>query len=107
MALPLSLSMSIFDRLSKKATNSAVETAKETLNDKLETYSGIIKIWLTLGVMVFGAKQINAHISKPNQQSLQQGTYPQQPIVINNYFDRGYIPNGKQGQARQGHQNRR
>ena len=107
MAPLFSLSMSIFDKLSKKATNTAVETAKETLNDKLETYSGIIKIWLTLGVMVFGAKQINAHISKPNPQQVLPGTYPQQPIVINNYFDRGYIPNVKQGQARQGHQNRR
>ena len=108
MAPLFSLSMSIFDKLSKKATNTAVEMAKETLNDKLETYSGIIKIWLTLGVMVFGAKQINAHISKPNPQQLpMQGTYPQQPIVINNYFDRGYIPNGKQGKTGQGHQNRR
>ena len=87
--------MGVFDRWTKKATDTAVESAKETLNDKLETYSGIIKIGLTLGVIIFGSKKINSHISKPQHEQ----TYSQQPIIINNYFDRGYMPNGKQQQV--------
>ena len=100
--------MGMFDRWTKKATENAVGTVKETLNDKLETYSGIIKIGLTLSVIVFGSKKINQHIHKGTQvpQAL-PGTYPQQPIVINNYYDRGYIPNGRQGQYRKEYQNRR
>ena len=87
--------MGMFDRWTKKATTSAVETAKETLNDKLETYSGIIKIGLTLGVIVFGSKKINQHYSRKGTEQVPQvfPAYPQQPIVINNYYDRGFVPN--------------
>lgn len=100
--------MGVLDRWTKKATANAIETTKETLNDKLETYSGIIKVGLTLGVIIFGSKKINQHYqSKGAIQAPQALPYPQQPIVINNYYDRGYIPNGRQGQARQQHQNRR
>lgn len=97
--------MGMFDKFTKKATVSAIETTKETLNDKLETYSGIIKVFLTLSVIAFGAKKVNDHNNKAAQtpQSLPQ----QQPIVINNYFDRGYIPNGGQKQNRKQYQNRR
>lgn len=99
--------MSVFDRWTKKATANAIETTKETLNDKLETYSGIIKIGLTLGVIIFGSKKINQHYSSKGAiqapQALPQG-YSQQPIVINNYYDRGYISNGRQNnQHRQKH----
>lgn len=98
--------MGMFDKWTKKATENAMETAKETLNDKLETYSGIIKIGLTLGVIIFGSKKINQHLSKGATQA--PASLPQQPIVINNYFDRGYVPNGRTGQqTRQQHQNRR
>ena len=102
--------MGMFDKWTKKATVNAIETTKETLNDKLETYSGIIKIGLTLSVIIFGSKKINQHyVNKGVAQAPQAlpQPYPQQPIVINNYFDRGYIPNGRQGQNRQQHQNRR
>ena len=103
--------MGVFDRWTKKATVNAIETTKETLNDKLETYSGIIKIGLTLGVIIFGSKKINQHYynkgAEQASQVLPTPAYPQQPIVINNYYDRGYIPNGRQGQGRQQHQNRR
>ena len=97
--------MGVFDKWTKKATENAIETTKETLNDKLETYSGIIKIGLTLSVIIFGSKKINQHMMKGAEQSPQ--ALPQQPIIINQYFDRGYIPSGsnKQGQNRQGHQN--
>ena len=97
--------MGMFDRFTKKATTSAIETTKETLNDKLETYSGIIKVFLTLSVIAFGAKKVNDHHTSKAAQTPQ--SLPQQPIVINNYFDRGYIPNGKQGKNYQQHQNRR
>ena len=91
--------MSVFDRWTKRATENAIETTKETLNDKLDTYSGIIKIGLTLGVIIFGSKKINQHMSKGTTQVPQAlPGYPQQPIVINNYYDRGYIPNGRQNQ---------
>lgn len=93
--------MSVFDRWTKKATENAIETTKETLNDKLDTYSGIIKIGLTLGVIIFGSKKINQHYQGKSAaqapQALPPG-YSQQPIVINNYYDRGYIPNGRQNQ---------
>jgi len=100
--------MGMFDKWTKKATANAIETTKETLNDKLETYSGIIKIGLTLGVIIFGSKKINQHIGKGGAQAPNAlPVYPQQPIVINNYYDRGYIPNGGQGKGRQRYQSRR
>ena len=87
--------MSIFDRMTKKGTNkaleTAVETAKETLNDKLETYSGIIKIGLTISVIVFGSRKINDHFTK-KPLALPQ---PQQPIVINNYISDGRYNYGR------------
>ena len=98
--------MGVLDRWTKKATTNAIETTKETLNDKLETYSGIIKIGLTFAVIVFGSRGIIKHTDKKVTQAPQTLPAPQ-PIVINNYYDRGYIPNGRQGQARQQHQNRR
>lgn len=94
--------MGVLDKFTKKATDNAVETAKETLNEKLETYSGIIKIGLTLAVVLFGTKKLGQHITRA-----ESGQYPQQPIIINNYYDRRYIPNGKQRQNSQRHQERR
>ena len=100
--------MGVFDRWTKKATVNAIQTTKETLNDKLETYSGIIKLGLTLVVIGGGSKMIYNHKKKAEQtpQALPPA-YPQQPIVINNYYDRGYIPNGGQRKNYQQHQNRR
>lgn len=68
-------------RLTTKATDGAVESAKETLNDKLEHYSGIIKFGLTFGVIAFGSKVLTRK-DQPQQ------VYPsaQAPIVINNYY---------------------
>ena len=101
------LFMGVLDKWTKKATANAIETTKETLNDKLETYSGIIKVFLTLSVIAYGSKKVNDHYGKKATQSPQALPYPQQPIVINNYYDRGYIPNGRQGKDRQQHQNGR
>ena len=99
--------MGVLDRWTKKATTNAIQTTKETLNDKLETYSGIIKVELTLSVIIFGSKGINNHMEKKKAAQSPQALPYQQPIVINQYFDRGYVPNGRQGQNRQQHQNRR
>lgn len=77
------LPMGFFDRFTSKATDNVIASAKETLNDKLEAYSGIIKIGLTIGVIAFGSKKINDH---------RQAAYSQPPVIINNYYDggRGY-----------------
>ena len=100
---PKFLLMGMFDKWTKKATETVIETGKETLNEKLETYSGIIKVGLTLAVIVFGGKAVNKHISKNEPRS-----YSQPPIIINNYYDRRYAHNGKrQKQMGQKHQNSR
>ena len=90
-----------FDKWTKKvatkATDGDVEGVKESLNDKLETYSGIIKIGLTLDVIIFGSKKINDHAKMQRQQPQHQEylygyEYPmqrQQPIIINNYITDG------------------
>lgn len=96
-------------RVASKATDGAVDGVKETLNDKLETYSGIIKIGLTLAVIIFGSKKINDHhnnqvMSANVQTSTRYFGYdqPQQPIIINNYISDGrYIPRGRQKQNHQ------
>jgi len=95
--------MGVFDRWTKKTTNNAIETVKETLNDKYGAYLGFAKIGITIGIFAFGGKKIGQHMAdkgaKQAPQSLNQG-YPQQPIVINNYYDRGYIPNGRKQDKR-------
>lgn len=97
------LFMGLIDRWTKKATTSAIDTTKESLNEKLETYSGIIKVGLTLAVIVFGGKAINKHSVKSEPRS-----YSQPPIIINNYYDRRYVPNAKRQRQQQNakeHQN--
>lgn len=105
----------LFEKWTKKvsgtATKSAVEGVKETLNDKLDAYSGIIKIGLTIGVIIFGSIKINDH----RQAQIAQTQIPQsslyysnpgqpQPIIINNYITDGRnIPYGKQKQNRGKH----
>lgn len=95
-------------KVSSKATDGAVEGIKETLNDKLDTYSGIIKIGLTIGVIIFGSMKINDHRSKQERlygmQREHYNSYPQQPIVINNYITDGrQQPYGRQKQNRGKH----
>ena len=96
-------------RVASKATDSAVDGDKETLNDKLETYSGIIKIGLTLAVIIFGSIKINDHsIKQKNLPGIGCGysgyDHPQQPIIINNYIADGrHAPDGGQEQNRKKH----
>lgn len=98
-------------KVSSKATDGAVEGIKETLNEKLDTYSGIIKIGLTIGVIIFGSVKINDHHNKKQQLVNSYGMqrelypgYPQQPIVINNYITDGrQQPYGRQKQNRGKH----
>lgn len=94
----------MFDKLSRKfgskAATNAVEGVKETLNDKLEDYSGIIKIGLVLAVIVFGGK----HLIEPKQRNTNPVYIPRlpanngQPIIINNYYRemRGDVNRGGQ-----------
>ena len=93
-------------KVSSKATDGAVEGIKETLNEKLDTYSGIIKIGLTIGVIIFGSIKINDHHNKRQAFGGNPGysygmqryqDYPQQPIIINNYISDGrQHPYGRQ-----------
>lgn len=90
--------MGVLDKWTKKATTSAVETAKETVKQQTSDIFGMVKIGLTAVVIIFGGKHL---IAKPKSPPIQQMP---QPIVINNYYDRGYIPNGRQqGQPRKKH----
>lgn len=73
-------------KVASKATDNAVEGVKETLNDKLETYSGIIKIGLTIGVIIFGSIKINDHHANRVKKD---SPSTQQPIIINNYITDG------------------
>lgn len=84
-------------KISGKITDHAVNGAKESLNDKLDTYSGIIKIGLTLGVIIFGSIKINDHHNKNQVYSANAMPQPQQPIIINNYITDGRrVPYGEQ-----------
>lgn len=76
-------------KVASKATDHAMDGVKESLNDKLETYSGIIKIGLTLGVIIFGSVKINDHQTRKKEQSRLPAEYPQAPIIINNYISDG------------------
>lgn len=94
-------------KIASKATDHAVEGAKESLNDKLETYSGIIKIGLTLGVIIFGSIKINDHRMNRQQNVKQQlnlpESYSHQPIIINNYITDGRQAYGGQRQSYKKH----
>lgn len=84
-------------KVTSKVTDSAVDGVKETLNDKLETYSGIIKIGLTLAVIIFGSIKINDHSIQVSQTPKLNSGYPQQPIIINNYISDGrHAPYGQE-----------
>ena len=97
-------------KVATKATDGAVDGFKESLNEKLETYSGIIKIGLTIGVIIFGSVKINDH-REQKQQQLMSGYSPTyrtgygqgQPIIINNYITDGRHPYGGQKQNRGKH----
>ena len=95
--------MGFLDKWTKKATNTAIETAKEKLSDKYDIYVSFAKISLTLGVLAFGAKHISGG-GTPKQMPTEQR---QQPIIINNYITDGRYGYGRQEKARQGYQNRR
>ena len=106
----------MFEKISKKfgskAADSAVEGVKETLNDKLEDYSGIIKIGLVMAVIIFGG----THLMKPKNENNQPVFTPRlpagsgQPIIINNYYHEPkgvYAENGRQRKNYQKYQDRR
>ena len=81
--------MGVFDKWTKKATTTAVETAKETVKQQTGDIYSMVKIGLTAVIIIFGGKHLIAKPKAPPTQQLPQ------PIVINNYYDRGYM-NGRQ-----------
>ncbi len=89
--------MGFLDKWTKKATTTAIETAKESINNKFDTYIALAKIGVTFGVIAFGAKHISSskHIPQPDQN--------QQPIIINNYITDGRYDYGRQNKNRQGY----
>ena len=94
--------MSWLDKWTKKATNTAIETAREKLSDKYDIYISMAKIGVTFGVLAFGAKHIGGtskHIQQPEQK--------QQPIIINNYISDGRYGYGRQEKTGPRYQNRR
>jgi len=89
----------MFEKLSKKlgvkATDGAIEGAKQTLNDRMDKYSDIIQIGLVVAVIAFGGNTLlgrnkKKHPDDPPHYINGSGT----PIVINNYYQqRTFEPN--------------
>ena len=111
-----SFAFSMFEKLSKKfgskAADSAMEGVKETLNDKLEDYSGIIKIGLVMLVIIFGGNQLMKPKQERNNAPVFMPKLPAgsgTPIIINNYYHdpKGDWTNGGQRKVNQKYQNRR
>ena len=76
-------------KLSQKATDSALEGAAQSLNDRIGQYGDIIQIGLVLGVIVLGTR----HLTRDNQRRfatvqsyLPAQTTGGQPIIVNNYY---------------------
>lgn len=92
--------MGIFDKWTKKATTTAVETATETFREKTNDIFGMIKIGLTATIIIFGGRQLIKPSLKHQQVYGNPQTHPQQPIVINNYYDRGWVPGGGKQQGK-------
>lgn len=72
-----------------KATDSAIEGAKESLNDRLDKYSDIIEIGLVTLVIAWGGNKLIGHGRKQPQGYLPEGRqdFNGTPIVINNYYN--------------------
>ncbi len=93
-------------KIASKSTDSAIEGAKQTLNDRLDKYSDIIVIGLIIGVIAFGGnKLINGNKKKEtnNQLYLPQGQAQGSPIVINNYISDPYERNPYRNAAKGGY----
>ena len=84
-------------KVASRATDSAVEGMKTTLNDRIDQYGDIIKIGLVLSVIIFGGKHLTKREAPrysapppsypnypPQQFRLPQGNGT--PIVINNFY---------------------
>ena len=85
--------LSMFEKWTKKfaskATDSALEGAAQSLNDRIGQYGDIIQIGLVLGVIVLGTR----HLTRENRRNgaMMQSYLPAQttggqPIIVNNYY---------------------
>lgn len=78
----------MFEKWTKKATTSAVENVKKTLNDRIDDWGDIIQFGLVLTVIILGGRHLTkkSHANNiPGQLQLPNGG---QPIIINNYYTR-------------------
>ena len=70
-------------KVASKATDSAIEGAAQSLNDRITQYGDIIQIGLVLGVIVLGTRPVTrkqpVYIPPglPSRQS---------PVIVNNYY---------------------
>ena len=83
----------MFEKVTKwftsKATDTAIEGAKTSLNEKIDQYGDIIKVGLVLSIIIFGGRHItrrgrnDGYIAQGSELVRPQGG---QPIIINNYY---------------------
>lgn len=91
----------VMKRFGSKATDGAIEGAKESLNDRMDKYSDIIEIGLVIGVIAFGGNKLLGHGKKQSAYlpaGRNESGVSGAPIVINNYItpnpmDRNYSKN--------------
>ncbi len=75
-------------KFASKATDSALEGAAQSLNDRIGQYGDIIQMGLVLGVIVLGTR----HLTRDNQRRVNVQSYLPaqatggQPIIVNNYY---------------------
>jgi len=89
-----SSAFTMFEKITKKfaskATDSVIEGATQSLNDRISQYGDIIQIGLVLGVIILGSR----HIAGKNRNDRQRDYIPAylpppgsgQPIIVNNYY---------------------
>lgn len=80
-------------KFAEKATDSAINGAAQTLNDRIGKYGDIIQIGLVLGVIILGSSHIagkNRHEKQQQHTSYIPAYLPPpgsgQPVIVNNYY---------------------
>ena len=75
-------------KVASKATDSAIEGAAQTLNDRIGQYGDIIQIGLVLGVIILGSRHLTRKTTRNHaEQTYIPANLPSgQPIIVNNYY---------------------
>ena len=79
-------------KFAEKATDSAINGAAQSLNDRIGKYGDIIQIGLVLGVIILGSSHIagrNRQERHRNQSYIPAYLPPAgsgQPVIVNNYY---------------------